>query len=244
MTEIKKTLDQLYVATPCTADWDKMRGSDQIRFCNQCQLNVYNISALTRKEAEALIASTEEKLCTKLFRRSDGTIITQDCPVGLRAIKKRVSRFATAALGFLLSVISNQTIGWADDGHKYCKHYVAKITRLQNTDNFIVITGIVDDQQKAVIANAYVEITNEETKQTYKTSTNAEGTYRFSLSQDGTYSIKIQSPGFVIFNKNKMTIKSSEMLQLSVTMQVGSVGGAAFLPTVPRHQSNLLSRNV
>ena len=237
MTVKNKTLEQLYVATPCTADWDKMRGTKQVRFCNQCQLNVYNISEMTKQQAENLIASTEGKLCTKLFRRSDGTIITQDCPVGLMAVKKRVSKIATATFGFLLSLFTNQTIGWADDGHKYCKHFTATISKLQNAENIIVISGVVSDQHKAVIPNAFVRITNDDTKETYDLKTNEEGEYRISLPKAGTYSVRIQSPGFSTFDKKKLKIQSGEELKLDVILQVGSVGGSAFIAPVDTKSS-------
>ena len=83
------SLNQLRIASPCTADWDAMSGDDRTRFCGECQLNVYNISAMTEPEARDLIASTEGRLCVRMYRRADGTILTQDCPVGLAKLRKR-----------------------------------------------------------------------------------------------------------------------------------------------------------
>src|SRR4030095_1550937 len=97
MTGPIQTLDRLYVATPCSADWDSMQGNDKVRFCQHCNANVYNISMMTKAQAERLIASSEGRLCTKFYRRIDGTILTKDCPVGLRALRRRVSRVASAA---------------------------------------------------------------------------------------------------------------------------------------------------
>jgi hypothetical protein len=59
-------------------------------------LNVYNLSGMTRFEAESLIAQNEGRLCVRFYRRRDGSIITKDCPVGLRAIQRRVSYLAKA----------------------------------------------------------------------------------------------------------------------------------------------------
>ncbi len=59
MTQTEKSLDRLYISSPCDADWEKMPGSETVRFCSQCSLNVYNISGLTKKQAEKLIAETE-----------------------------------------------------------------------------------------------------------------------------------------------------------------------------------------
>jgi hypothetical protein len=85
-------LDKITVAAPCTAEWRWMYGNDRVRFCNQCKLNVYNLSAMTRTEAEDLIRNTEGSLCVRFYRRQDGTIITQNCPKGLQAIKEKFNR--------------------------------------------------------------------------------------------------------------------------------------------------------
>src|SRR4051812_9388977 len=87
-------LDRVDVASPCKANWDQMEGDDRARFCSDCKLHVYNLSAMTRAEAESLISGSQGRLCTRFFRRADGTILTQDCPVGLRAVRLRAARAA------------------------------------------------------------------------------------------------------------------------------------------------------
>ena len=96
-------LDQVKVAAPCPANWDEMVGSEQVRFCSQCSLNVYNLSGMSKQEAESLIANTEGRLCVRFYRRADGTILTDNCPVGLRAIRRRLSRIKTAIISAVLS---------------------------------------------------------------------------------------------------------------------------------------------
>ncbi|HEY0076993.1 MAG TPA: hypothetical protein VGB77_23105, partial [Abditibacteriaceae bacterium] len=68
-------LDDIRVATPCRADWDKMSGDEQARFCQSCRKNVYNIAMMSRDEALALITEKEGNLCVRLSRRADGTLI-------------------------------------------------------------------------------------------------------------------------------------------------------------------------
>lgn len=108
MARFKNPLAGVRVAAPCQADWNQMIGDERVRFCGACSLNVYNLSAMTRSEAEALIARSEGRLCVKFYRRRDGSIITQDCPVGLRAIRRRVSyltkAIASAVLSFMAGV--------------------------------------------------------------------------------------------------------------------------------------------
>jgi hypothetical protein len=106
MARFKSKLDNVRIAAPCSADWDNMFGNERIRFCGQCQLNVYNLSEMSEAEAERLIGQTEGRLCVRYYRRQDGSIITQNCPVGLRAIKRRLSRVAKAVAFSVLTFIT------------------------------------------------------------------------------------------------------------------------------------------
>jgi hypothetical protein len=92
-------LPNIRVASPCTADWNAMTGDDRVRACAQCNKNVYNLSEMTRDEAEALILAREGRLCVRYFRRSDGTILLKDCSVGVtQRRKRRVIAAGAAAL--------------------------------------------------------------------------------------------------------------------------------------------------
>jgi hypothetical protein len=91
MARFDNPLDNVRVASPCNADWDQMLGNDRVRFCGQCNLNVYNLSSMTRAQAEQLIERTEGRLCVRYFRRADGSVLTQDCPVGLKAVRRRMA---------------------------------------------------------------------------------------------------------------------------------------------------------
>lgn len=96
--ETQTTLDGLRIASPCSASWDGMVGDERVRFCGQCQKNVYNVAGMTRDEAFALLrANAGGTVCMRLFRRADGTVMTSDCPTGLK--KKRVRRLAMVAGG-------------------------------------------------------------------------------------------------------------------------------------------------
>jgi len=79
---------------------------ERVRFCSQCNLNVYNLSGMSRREAEALVMKTEGRLCVRFYRKADGSILTQNCPVGLKAIKRRVAWVAQVVLGMVLSFVS------------------------------------------------------------------------------------------------------------------------------------------
>src|SRR5262249_2924846 len=82
-------LDNIRTASPCRADWNEMIGDDRARSCGKCDKQVFNITNMTRADAEALIVEKNAKLCARYFRRHDGTILTQDCRVGLVAARNR-----------------------------------------------------------------------------------------------------------------------------------------------------------
>src|SRR5258706_12696468 len=90
-------LDNIRVATPCSAEWSAMTGDERVRACALCNKNVYNLSLLTRDEAEALIVEREGKLCVRYFQRNDGTILLADCVVGRKQKRNRRAFAITAA---------------------------------------------------------------------------------------------------------------------------------------------------
>jgi hypothetical protein len=77
-----------------------------------CRLNVFNLSGMTREEAEALIRSKEGRLCVRFFKRDDGTVLTQDCPVGFPARARRSLAVALASVSALASAVTLGAFGY------------------------------------------------------------------------------------------------------------------------------------
>lgn len=225
MSKTEKSLDNLFVATPCSADWDDMVGDDQVRYCAQCQLNVYNISEMTRAQAEKVIAASEGRICTKFYRRADGTILTKDCPTAIRVIRYKVSRFASATLGVLIGIVSGHSTVMAD-GHQSCKHYIARVIHVTDQER-VHISGIIKDVTGAVIAGAEIKITNEKTANKYTSKTSSNGEYEIELPR-GKYNIRVEMRGFASFTQKGIDLQNGESLQLDIEMQVGSMGGGDF----------------
>jgi hypothetical protein len=115
MSKYTSPLDEVRVAAPCPADWGKMVGDERVRFCGSCERNVYNLSGMTRREAEALVTSTEGRLCVRFFRRADGTILTRNCPVGLSAVKRRVARVAGSVLSAVVAFLAGLGLNFGLD---------------------------------------------------------------------------------------------------------------------------------
>ena len=108
-------LDSITVASPCTADWDAMQGDARVRFCGLCELNVYNLSEMGRDEAQELVRETEGKICVRLYKRRDGTLISQDCPVGLRAKLRRKLSWIAGLAASLLATVGGVFVGVRSD---------------------------------------------------------------------------------------------------------------------------------
>lgn len=113
-------LESIRIASPCTVPWSAMEGDDRQRHCGQCDRAVYDLSSLSRDDAEALVgarSASGERLCVTFFVRQDGTVLTADCPVGLAAVRRRLAWIA-AGVGALLALVAG-VVGLrraADDG--------------------------------------------------------------------------------------------------------------------------------
>ncbi len=107
MSKFDSPLENLKIASPCSANWTEMYGDERMRFCGDCKLNVYNLSGMTKYDAENLLRLAEGRLCVRYVQRADGTILTQDCPVGWQKVKQRISVFAAAAFAMIFSILGS-----------------------------------------------------------------------------------------------------------------------------------------
>lgn len=163
-------LNKLQVAKPCHVGWETMSGDERSRHCSQCQLNVYNIAGLTAPEAQHLIETREGRVCIRLVRRTDGTVLTKDCPVGIRKYRACAARYAGAALATILGVFS------VSYGQKNDKNAV-DASKLHTIRKNILgekgeIKGVITDLSGAVIRGISVTLispTNEKTTLTSNT---------------------------------------------------------------------------
>jgi hypothetical protein len=229
------SLDRVRIATPCPASWEEMTGDDRVRFCDQCQLNVYNLSELTRNEAESLIASTEGRLCGRFFRRPDGTVLTKDCPVGLRALRLRVSKRVAAVFATIVSLTS-AALGQQSSADKpvACPTQT-KITRLDPTSAVAAastISGSVHDILGGVVANATITINSASLSSPQTISSNKDGEFQFGILPSGTYSVAINGMGFQPLLED-IVIQSQEAVRVDVVLSVQALTGLIYVPLQP-----------
>ena len=78
MDKQKFNVNSMRVASPCSVGWESMSGDERMRHCHSCRLDIYNTAEMTQKEVETLIRNREGRLCIRLYRRYDGTVLTKD----------------------------------------------------------------------------------------------------------------------------------------------------------------------
>jgi hypothetical protein len=81
----------------------------------------------------------------------------------------------------------------------------------------------VTDASSAAVAGAEVTLSNAETGQTRKTSTNQAGAYSFPALSAGTYSVSIAMSGFQTFTGTGVAVGTDQIARVDATLQVGSV---------------------
>src|ERR1051325_4767611 len=62
-------LPNLRLGFACKQRWEDMVGDERVRACNGCDRPVFNLSAMTRDEAEAVLATRGLTPCVRFYRR-------------------------------------------------------------------------------------------------------------------------------------------------------------------------------
>lgn len=195
MQEKPFDINSLRVASPCLVGWETMTGDERVRHCSSCQLNIYNTSEMTAREVEQLIERREGRLCIRLRRRADGTVITKDCSVGLREYRKRLAR----SIGATLSLIFGLTWTGFSQQNQTSLPREASVRAEKIGEKAIFATGIkgtITDQNGAVIPNATIALYEKNPSNARSARSDANGNYTFSDVPVGTYIIETKATGF------------------------------------------------
>lgn len=228
-------LDKVRIASPCNVSWESMSGSARARFCSQCELHVYDISQLSRKEAVALIASTQDRICARIYRRSDGTILTRDCPIGLRAWRRRVSRIAGAALATVISLFSLAAAqkkrtpdpAWEMIG-------LHQIQRKQTPAALGRLNGVILSSSRGGVAGAKVKLWNSATHAKLVMVSNASGDFAFRSLKKGVYKLEVITADFRPVVIEKLEV-GREAIDIQIRFEpIGNLTGRLMLPVPPK----------
>lgn len=201
-------LHNIRVASPCSADWNKMEGTERVRFCSACQLNVYNFSEMTEREIRQLIQShVGRRLCGRLYRRKDGTILTRNCPVGLRSVVRRLSRVAGAILSFMAPSFA------AAQSQEYA----------ENSSSSAAVEVHVTDVLGVSIPGAEVTLIQSATGKLIQGKTEANGRLRLDENSAGNYIVRINTPGFQNF-ESQVKLIQGKTLSINTSLSVENMG--------------------
>ena len=95
-------LPNVRIGFACKQRWEDMVGDERVRACAGCDRPVFNLSAMTRDEAEAVLATRGLTPCVRFYRRPDGTVMTSDCPTAARPAR-RLAVVASSLAGATLA---------------------------------------------------------------------------------------------------------------------------------------------
>jgi hypothetical protein len=199
-------LDNIRIASPCSADWDRMPGDDRVRHCRECNLNVYNLSAFTEREIRELVANRQGRLCGRLYRRHDGTVLTQNCPAGLKAIGRRISRIAGAILSLVIPSLTA------------APQALAQSYTRTNVSSAAVSLNVLDPSG-ALIPQPTATLHETSRNRTIHGTADKHGRLVLWAPRSGRYLLTVSSPYMQTFTQN-VELRTGEILSLSVVLKV------------------------
>ncbi len=85
------------------------------------------------------------------------------------------------------------------------------------------IAGVVSDPSGAVISDATIKVTNNQTGEKRTAASSSHGNYSVSLLLPGSYTVEASKGGFKNTSYKTITVSVTETLTLNIQMQVGSV---------------------
>jgi hypothetical protein len=202
-----------------------MKGNDQVRFCEHCELSVRDLSQMTRAKAERLVRQSKGRLCLRIHRDPLGQIITRESIAPLYNISRRASRIAAGAF---TAVMSMSTAAYAQRPELTapgCRVPVAEQTQPLAQGNFAWLAVTVADYNGAAVLGAQVTVTNEQTGEIQSLVTDDAGLAKAWLGGGSTYSVEVQADGFIVNKTTKVSLRSSEETPLGIQLGVRALMG-------------------
>jgi hypothetical protein len=236
MAKTQDHLQSLRIATPCQASWEVMAGDERVRHCTLCSLNVYNFAEMTRAEVRDLLVRTEGRVCARMYRRADGTVLTRDCPTGLRAMRQRASRVAAAVVAALCTLPAFALGGRSSETPRLKIHgskVKLEIERVA-TPQPAVLAGVVD--YGGPLPGVTITVRNEASKRELTTITDAKGAFSVTSLDDGLYRVEVTLAGFTSATMEHLQLRASEVTHANIALRNDSftitVGALAADPMV------------
>lgn len=222
----KHLLDQIEIVSPCSADWDSMKGNDQIRFCEHCNRNVNDLTQITHKQIKRLIAHSNGRFCVRYYPGSGAPLPARSIPQKVHQIGRRVSRIAagafTAALSLSSTVAQTQQPNRANSANDELA-IVGTVAANEVRGLSGAITGSIYDPNGALIAGASISLANEKTNLSLVTISDPQGEYKFESLEPGTYLLRVEAPGFSAAENSNIVVAPNARQRIDKSLEVAGV---------------------
>jgi hypothetical protein len=191
----RSLIDSIEVKNACSEDWDKMTGTERVRFCSHCALEVNNISTLTRKQAMKLVRESNGRICVRYIKNP-----VDNSPVFAEKLYQ-ITRRASIAAGVLSVTLSLSTVSYAQ-GRAMTIKTKTEISQKESAEKDKIesatatIKGLITDSFGAVIPKVNVTITNLKTDARSTVAADEEGIYKFENIPIGKYKVAAAYAGF------------------------------------------------
>jgi hypothetical protein len=235
-------LDNIQIQKNCSADWQQMIGNDQMRFCKECNKQVYNLSAMTRRQAEALIVASKGNLCVRLNKQADGTTLTADELVTLPApsynLNRRASPIAGAVVSAILAVspcLAAQTNFHNITGASVFSENGETKASAKSQGGAFGLKGVVKTYDDKVIAGATLMLINESTNELAGAVSSETGEYEIQVTSPGVYILRVEAEGFKAKSTHGIALKQHKQRNLDMALESSQfeVMGAMAIPAEP-----------
>jgi hypothetical protein len=201
-----------------------MKGNDRVRYCGHCDLNVNNISALTRKQALRLVRRSEGRICVNYIKNPvDNTPLFADRLY-------QITRRAGIAAGVLSATLSFSALAYAQNEPVLNKRPQLEFSQPSDADpdrtgaKTASLAGFVTDPSGSVVPNIFVKLINEDTKETFALATDEKGAYKFENLAAGNYKMTVTGgPGFIAAEVSGVAVSEGRETRQDVSLTVEEI---------------------
>lgn len=220
----RSILDRVRVVSPCDESWNEMRGNDEVRFCSHCAKSVHNLSEMTRRDAEQLVAKSKGRLCIRYATRADRKIITASDFRSLHKITRRASRIAAGAFSAALTLTTaaaQSSTPQSATNEATVEVVSDKINAPQIPVGGARLTGVITDPSGAAIPGVKVTVTDD-SGAVRTASTDENGNYEIETLPDGVFTVDVEgSYGFIPTKITSVRVSTYKENRTDATLEVG-----------------------
>ena len=227
MWKRRDTIDDIRIAAPCPTSWEAMAGDDRVRHCTLCDLNVYNLAELRRDEIRELFLRNEGRVCVRMYRRADGTILTSDCPTGLARLRARVSRGRRAAMAALLSAtafLSGCVTGGKSLAKRGVRDVKIEVEHVAGSEVAAFSALVFVGNEGSPLPGTTVTLHDLVTQRDFTLVTDINGVATASSLPEGTYEVRAEVAGLAAPAIPPIELRRGEVAHLRVAMHVAQIG--------------------